>query len=83
MTSTDTPSNIDNSNHANADNSDTNTLWGGRFSESTDEFVQAFTASVTFDQRMYRQDIAGSLAHSTMLMKSGVISEEDCLSIHD
>ncbi len=61
--------------------SDTNTLWGGRFSESTDQFVQAFTASVTFDKRMYRQDIAGSRAHATMLMKSGVITEQDCESI--
>ena len=64
------------------DKSDTNTLWGGRFSESTDQFVQAFTASVTFDKRMYRQDIAGSRAHATMLMKSGVLSEADCDSIH-
>lgn len=67
----------------NTTSTDTNTLWGGRFSESTDQFVQAFTASVTFDQRMYRQDIAGSRAHATMLMKSGVLSSEDCESIHD
>ena len=60
-----------------------NTLWGGRFSESTDEFVQAFTASVNFDQRMYRQDIAGSKAHATMLMKSGVLTADDCDAIHD
>lgn len=64
------------------DKSDANTLWGGRFSESTDQFVQAFTASVTFDKRMYRQDIAGSRAHATMLMKSGVLSAADCDSIH-
>ena len=82
MTVTDTPSNNDNSRNAPEGDSDSNTLWGGRFSESTDQFVQAFTASVTFDKRMYRQDIAGSLAHSTMLMKSGVISEQDCESIH-
>ena len=36
------------------------TLWGGRFSEATDAFVEAFTASVSFDQRLYRHDIAGS-----------------------
>ena len=82
MNDTDTSSNSKNSVGMNADITATNTLWGGRFSESTDEFVQAFTASVTFDQRMYRQDIAGSLAHATMLMKSGVISEQDCESIH-
>ena len=52
-------------------------MWGGRFNESTDEFVQAFTASVTFDQRMYRQDIRGSRAHATMLERTGVISKSD------
>jgi argininosuccinate lyase len=39
----------------------------GRFSEATDEFVQVFTASVNFDQRLYKEDIAGSKAHATML----------------
>jgi len=65
------------------DASTSNTLWGGRFSETTDEFVQAFTASVNFDRRMYRQDIEGSKAHATMLMKSGVLTEEDCNAIHE
>jgi len=55
----------------------TSTLWGGRFSEATDAFVQRFTASVQFDQRMYRQDIAGSIAHATMLAKVGVLSDEE------
>ncbi|NND90679.1 MAG: argininosuccinate lyase [Granulosicoccus sp.] len=59
----------------------TNSQWGGRFSESTDAFVQSFTASVTFDQRMYRQDIAGSRAHASMLRQIGVLSEEDLASI--
>ncbi len=59
----------------------TNSQWGGRFSESTDEFVQAFTASVDFDQRMYRQDIAGSRAHAAMLARIGVLSEEDLAAI--
>ena len=61
--------------------SSSNTLWGGRFSESTDEFVQAFTASVTFDQRMFRQDIAGSRAHATMLLRIGVLTEADHTAI--
>ena len=52
-------------------------MWGGRFSEATDEFVQQFTASVNFDQRMYRQDIQGSRAHASMLQQTGVISIED------
>jgi argininosuccinate lyase len=57
---------------------DKSKLWGGRFSEATDAFVQAFTASVEFDQRMYRQDIEGSRAHARMLCKVGVLSEKDC-----
>jgi argininosuccinate lyase len=51
-----------------------NQLWGGRFTESTDAFVQAFTASVTFDKRMYAQDIRGSIAHATMLAEAGVLT---------
>ncbi|MFT6154929.1 MAG: argininosuccinate lyase, partial [Bermanella sp.] len=53
----------------------TNSAWGGRFSEATDAFVQRFTASVEFDQRMYAQDIQGSVAHATMLAKIGVLTE--------
>ena len=52
-------------------------LWGGRFAEATDVFVQAFTASVEFDQRLYRQDIEGSQAHAKMLCKVGVLSTAD------
>lgn len=60
-----------------------NQQWGGRFSEGVDAFVQAFTASVTFDQRMYRHDIAGSIAHATMLSKVGVLTEQECATILD
>ena len=56
-------------------NDKTNSAWGGRFSEATDAFVQRFTASVEFDQRMYAQDIEGSVAHATMLTKVGVLTE--------
>ena len=52
-------------------------LWGGRFTEPTDAFVEAFTASVQFDQRMYREDIEGSRAHARMLTKVGVLSDAD------
>ena len=55
--------------------------WGGRFSEGTDAFVEAFTASVGFDQRLYRQDIAGSIAHARMLARIGVLSEAECTQI--
>ncbi|MGA1206460.1 MAG: argininosuccinate lyase [Gammaproteobacteria bacterium] len=54
-----------------------NALWGGRFSESTDAFVQAFTASVEFDKRMADQDIRGSKAHATMLATQGVLTESE------
>ena len=59
----------------------TNIAWGGRFSEQTDAFVEAFTASVAFDRRMYRQDINGSKAHARMLQRIGVLSETDCEAI--
>ncbi|QJX02757.1 argininosuccinate lyase [Alcanivorax sp. IO_7] len=59
-----------------------NQLWGGRFSESTDAFVQEFTASVAFDRRMYRQDIQGSMAHATMLAEAGVLTAEERDAIH-
>ena len=52
-------------------------LWGGRFSEPTDTTVEAFTASVDFDRRLYRQDIAGSIAHATMLAEVGVIDRDE------
>jgi argininosuccinate lyase len=55
----------------------TNASWGGRFSEPTDAFVARYTASVSFDQRMYRQDIQGSIAHAKMLCKVGVLSETE------
>jgi len=51
--------------------------WGGRFSEPTDAFVERFTASVGFDQRLYHHDITGSLAHARMLAKVGVLTEQE------
>jgi len=60
-----------------------NQLWGGRFSESTDAFVQAFTASVNFDRRMYAQDIRGSIAHATMLAEVGVLTNDERDAIID
>ncbi|MDC1528190.1 argininosuccinate lyase [Gammaproteobacteria bacterium] len=56
-------------------------LWGGRFSEATDEFVERFTASVTFDKRLYRADIAGSIAHATMLAKQDILTTEESQKI--
>ena len=56
-------------------------LWGGRFSEPTDAFVERFTASVGFDQRLYHHDIQGSVAHARMLAKVGVLTGEERDSI--
>jgi len=56
-------------------------LSSGRFTESTDAFVEEFTASIQFDHRMYRQDIQGSIAHARMLYKVGILNakEEDAI----
>ena len=48
--------------------------WGGRFSEPTDKFVEEFTASLPFDRKLYKYDIAGSLAHCRMLARQGIIT---------
>ncbi|MCB1852547.1 MAG: argininosuccinate lyase [Gammaproteobacteria bacterium] len=56
-------------------------LWSGRFNQPTDAFVEAFTASVEFDQRLYRYDIAGSIAHARMLSRAGILSEQECDAI--
>ncbi|BBO81746.1 argininosuccinate lyase [Desulfosarcina ovata subsp. sediminis] len=51
--------------------------WDGRFSEKTDKSVEAFTASIAYDRRLYPYDIAGSIAHCRMLAKVGVITDEE------
>ncbi|MCX8129379.1 MAG: argininosuccinate lyase [Clostridia bacterium] len=52
-------------------------LWGGRFEKATDRLVDDFNSSIRFDSRMYKQDILGSVAHSKMLGKCGIIPQED------
>ena len=52
-------------------------LWGGRFTKETDELVYNFNASISFDQKLYAQDIKGSIAHATMLGKTGIITPEE------
>lgn len=52
-------------------------LWGGRFEKSTDALVEDFHSSIRFDQRLYKQDILGSVAHARMLGSVGVISQEE------
>ena len=56
-------------------------LWSGRFQKETDELVNALNESISFDQRLYRQDIAGSKAHAAMLGAQGIISMEDVAAI--
>ena len=48
-------------------------MWAGRFKKEVDEKVNDFNSSISFDARMYRQDITGSIAHATMLGKTGII----------
>ena len=57
-------------------------LWAGRFQKETDTLVNDFNSSIRFDQRMYQEDIQGSLAHSQMLGDTGVISKDDVAAIH-
>ena len=52
-------------------------LWGGRFTKETDQLVYRFNASISFDQKIYRQDIEGSMAHVKMLAKQGILTEEE------
>ena len=52
-------------------------LWGGRFEKEMDELVKQFNASIGFDQRMYNEDIDGSIAHVTMLGEQGIVSMEE------
>ena len=55
--------------------------WGGRFTEKTDRRVEAFTASIDFDKRLYSYDIDGSIAHCRMLAKVGIITEDEAASL--
>jgi argininosuccinate lyase len=64
-------------------NNDQNKLWGGRFTEPTDAFVQRFTASVDFDRRLFQQDIDGSVAHAKMLVKAGILTAAEVSKILD
>ena len=52
-------------------------LWGGRFTKETDQLVYNFNASITFDQKFYKQDIEGSIAHVKMLGKQGILTEQE------
>ena len=56
-------------------------LWGGRFTKQTDQMVFDFNASITFDKRLFHEDVTGSIVHATMLAKQGILTEEEKKSI--
>ena len=56
-------------------------LWGGRFTKQTDQLVFDFNASITFDKRLFHEDVTGSIVHATMLAKQGILTEEERKSI--
>lgn len=56
-------------------------LWGGRFTKATDELVEAYTASISFDKKLVYEDIKGSKAHVTMLADCDILTEEECKQI--
>ena len=58
-------------------------LWGGRFTKETDKLVYNFNASISFDKKFYKQDIHGSMAHTTMLEKQGILTKEDAEAIRN
>ena len=68
-------------NHDSVGHSKANSMWGGRFAEGPDALMARINASIGFDQKMYAQDIAGSLAHAEMLRDTGIISADDHAAI--
>jgi argininosuccinate lyase len=67
----------------NAANTPVEKPWTGRFNEPTNAFVEAFTASIDFDKRLYAYDIQGSIAHATMLEAVGVLTADEKIAIID
>jgi len=66
-----------------SDTSSSNTMWGGRFAAGPDAIMEAINASISFDQRMARQDIEGSRAHAAMLAAQGIITDSDGEAIRE
>ena len=57
-------------------------IWGGRFSSGPSKLMTDINASISYDRRLYRQDIAGSKAHASMLAARKIITDADCKAIH-
>ena len=68
-------------NKASPDNAKSS-IWGGRFSSGPSQLMKDINESISFDRRLYRQDIAGSKAHASMLATCKIISDADCKAIH-
>jgi argininosuccinate lyase len=66
-----------------SDKKSSNAMWGGRFASGPDAIMEAINASISFDKRMASQDIAGSIAHSAMLAKQGIITDSDASAIKE
>ena len=60
-----------------------NVIWGGRFADGPGQIMEEINASISFDQRLYRQDIAASKAHAAMLAAQGIISASDASGISE
>ncbi len=60
-----------------------NTMWGGRFAAGPDAIMEAINASISFDKRLFAQDIAGSRAHAAMLAAQGIITDSDAKAIRE
>lgn len=58
-------------------------MWAGRFAKALDKEADDFNSSISFDSKMYKQDITGSIAHAAMLAKCGIITDEECGAITD
>jgi len=65
------------------DQAGTSTIWGGRFADGPDALMERINASISFDKKLYAQDIRGSIAHARMLAKQGIIAAEDAAAIED
>ena len=64
------------------DDATKSSIWGGRFSSGPSQLMKDINESISFDRRLYRQDIAGSKAHASMLATCKIISHSDCTAIH-
>ena len=66
-----------------SDEKASNQMWGGRFASGPAAIMQAINASISFDRKLYAEDIKGSLAHAAMLAETGIISAADQEKIAD